>query len=73
MGVLHGVEIVEGEGTVLGVNLGRPIVTIGIFLSCVRDGDALFPNDFGEDLFFLRFCHSLVVLNNRTSFEALLN
>jgi len=29
MGVLDGVVIVEGEGTVLGVNLGRPIVTNG--------------------------------------------
>jgi len=26
-----GVVIVEGEGTVLGVNLGRPIVTNGVF------------------------------------------
>jgi len=40
--------IVEGEGTVLGVNLGRPVVTSG-------DGDALFPNYFGEDL-GLRAC-----------------
>jgi len=28
----------------LGVNLGRPVVTNG-------NGDALFPNYFGEDLF----------------------
>jgi len=27
MGVLDGVVIVEGEGSVLGVNVGRPIVT----------------------------------------------
>jgi len=38
------VVIVEGEGAVLGVNLGRSIVTTG-------DGDALFPNYLGEDLF----------------------
>jgi len=31
MGVLDGVMIVEGEGTVLGVNLGRPILTNGDF------------------------------------------
>jgi len=31
MGVLDGVVIVEGEETVLGVNLGRPIVTSGDF------------------------------------------
>jgi len=31
MGVLDGVEIVEGKGAVLGVNLGRPIVTNGAF------------------------------------------
>jgi len=29
MGVLDGVVIVEGEGAVLGVNLGRPTVTNG--------------------------------------------
>ena len=29
--------------------MGRPIVTNGIL--CVRGGDALFPNRFGEDLF----------------------
>jgi len=27
MGVLDGMEIVEGEGAVLGVNVGHPIVT----------------------------------------------
>jgi len=27
MDVLDGVEIVKGEGTVLGVNVGHPIVT----------------------------------------------
>jgi len=27
MGVLDGVEIAQGEGTILGVNLGHPIVT----------------------------------------------
>ena len=31
MGVLDGVVIVEGEGAVLRVNLGRPIVTNGKF------------------------------------------
>jgi len=39
-------KIVEGKEAVLGVNLGHPIVTNG-------DGDALFPNYFGEDLFNL--------------------
>jgi len=29
MGVLGVVVIIEGEGTVLGVNMGRPIVTNG--------------------------------------------
>ena len=33
MGVLYGVVIVEGEGAVLGVNLGRPIVTNGEFVA----------------------------------------
>ena len=32
--------IVEGKESVLGVNLGRPIVTDG-------DGNVLFPNYFG--------------------------
>ena len=31
MGVLDGVVIVEGEGAVLGVNLGHPTVTNGAF------------------------------------------
>ena len=31
IGVLDGVVIVEGEGAVLWVNLGRPIVTNGAF------------------------------------------
>jgi len=44
-----GVVIVEGEGAVLGVNVGHPILTNGIL--CVRSGDSLFPNDFVEDLF----------------------
>jgi len=30
MGVLHGMEIVEGEGAVLGINVGHPIVTTGV-------------------------------------------
>jgi len=44
--VLDGVVIVEWEGAVLWVNLGRPIVTNG-------DGDALFQNYFGKDLLLL--------------------
>jgi len=43
MGVLDGLVIVEAEGAVLGVNLGRPINQWGL---C----DALFSNYF-EDLF----------------------
>jgi len=35
--------MVKGEGAVLGVNFGHPIVT-------TWDGGALFPNYFGEDL-----------------------
>jgi len=35
------VEIVEGEGAVLGVNMGHPVVTNGIL--CVRGGDAVLP------------------------------
>jgi len=42
-GVLDGSGYHRREGAVLGVNVGRPIVTDG-------DGDALFPNYFGEDL-----------------------
>jgi len=36
MGVLDGVVNIEGEGTVLGVNLGLPIVTNGDIHSCAR-------------------------------------
>jgi len=41
--------IVEKEGAVLGVNLGRPIVTNGDFVAYLCD--VLFSNDFAEDLF----------------------
>ena len=47
MGVLDGVVIVEREGAVLGVNLGRPIVING-------DGEALFPNYFGAELLLIK-------------------
>jgi len=33
MGVLHGVEIVEGEGAVFRVNVGHPFVTNGDFVA----------------------------------------
>ena len=36
-----GVEIVERERAVLGVNVGHPIVTNDIL--CVREGDATLP------------------------------
>jgi len=41
MGVLHGVEIVEADGAVSGVNVGHPVVTKGILY--VRGGDAALP------------------------------
>jgi len=44
IGALDWLVIVEREGAVLRVNVGRPIVW---------DGDALFPNDFGEELLIL--------------------
>jgi len=44
MGVLDEVVIVEGEGAVLGVNLGHTIVISGDFAT------QLFPNYFGQDL-----------------------
>ena len=33
MGVLDGVEITQGEGAILGVNVGRPIVITGDFVA----------------------------------------
>jgi len=51
-----GMEIVEREGAVLGVNVGHPIITSGDFIafSAVRDGDtALFQNYFGISCFHL--------------------
>jgi len=44
MRVLNGRGDCRREGGVLGVNVGRPFVTN-------EDGDALFPNIFGENLF----------------------
>jgi len=52
--LLDGVVIVEGEGAVLGVNLGRPIVTNGDFVM------RLFPNYFGHDLFLIFLSHARV-------------
>jgi len=40
--VLDEMVIVEGEGTVLGINVGRHIITNG-------DSDILFPNYFEEN------------------------
>jgi len=53
MGVLDGVVIVEGEGSVLGVNLGRPTEINGDYAEYLRKSDALFSNHF-EDLFYNR-------------------
>jgi len=36
---------------VLGVNFERPIVINGDFVAQLCESDALFPIDFGEDLF----------------------
>ena len=42
-----GVAVVEGEGAILAVNVGHPIVTNGDFVaqlfSAVRGGDAALP------------------------------
>jgi len=54
MGVLDGVVIIEEEGAVLEVNVGRPIVTDGDFVAWLCESDALFPNYFGEDWLCLR-------------------
>jgi len=39
------------RGAVLGMYLGRPIVTNGDFLAWLCESDTLFPNDFVEDLY----------------------
>ena len=53
MDALDGVVIVEGEGAVLGVNLGRPVVTIGDSVAPLCESDALLPNYFGGGLVIL--------------------
>jgi len=53
------VVIVEGEGAVLGVNLGRPIVTNGAFAT------RLFSNYF-EDLFVILCCLQITKVNNQS-------
>ena len=40
-GCVRWVDIVEGEKAVFGVNVGYPVVTIGIL--CVRGGDEALP------------------------------
>ena len=49
-----GVEIVDREGAVLGINVGHPIVTNGIL--CVRAATRLFPNYFGISCCFQFEC-----------------
>jgi len=49
-----GVEIVEGEGAVLGVNVGHPIVSSRDLVASLCESDALFPNQFGRTC---SFCH----------------
>ena len=48
--VYCGVVIVEGEATVMGVIVGRSIVTNGIV--CVRGGDAALPKLLCDFMFF---------------------
>jgi len=48
MCVLDGVVLVEGEGAVLRLNLGRPIVTNGDFVAYLCESDALFPITLGR-------------------------
>ena len=43
--------IVEGEGAVLRVNLGRPVETKWDLVAQLCKRDAIFPNYFGEDLY----------------------
>ena len=59
-GYIDGVVMVEGEVAVLGVNVGvlNPIVTNG-------DGNPLFPNYSGEDLFTLTICGNNVTILHR--------
>ena len=53
MGVLDGSgDRRRGRGS-FGVNLGRPIVTSEDFVAYLCESDALFPNYFAEDLFYL--------------------
>jgi len=48
-----GVMIIEGEGAVLGVKLGHPIVTNGDLVAQLCESDTLFPNYFEENLLLL--------------------
>jgi len=54
------------ERVISGINVEHPIVANGII--CVRGGDALFPDDFGEDLLCLSTVmnHSLMTSNTVT-------
>jgi len=56
MGVLDGVQVVEEEGAVLGINVGHPTVTKWIL--CVKGGDAALPKLLWDFLFKFRFEHS---------------
>jgi len=58
--------IVEGEGAVLGVNLGHPIVIDEDFAT------QLSPNYFRQDLFFSREWWTYVNYSNKTSFSLFL-
>jgi len=53
------VLIVKEEGAALGVNVMRPIAANGIL--CIRGVDALFPDDFEEDLLTFLYCVTLLI------------
>jgi len=62
MGVLDGVVVVEGEGAVLGLNLGSPIVTNGGF--AMRLFPTVLVNVVNVLCFLERFCYKNVTTRN---------
>jgi len=51
MGIRWGSGRRRGRGS-FRVKLGRPIATNGDFVAWICESDALFPNDFGEDVLY---------------------
>jgi len=68
-----GLVIVEREGAVLGVNVGRPIVTNGDFVEKLSYSNAFFPNYFGRTCSVMVSCDDIIMTLNFATRQLLIS